>query len=134
MITGLNHVQLAGPRGCEPRMRDFYARVLGLTEIAKPPSLARRGGAWFAGPGFELHIGIEEPFRPARKAHPAFEVEALDEMAARLSAAGYEVTRDDPLEIPDGRRYLRFFTSDPAGNRLEFLKGLPRERERPSEG
>jgi catechol 2,3-dioxygenase-like lactoylglutathione lyase family enzyme len=122
MITGLNHVQLAGPRGCEPRMRDFYARVLGFTEVAKPPDLARRGGVWFAGPGFELHIGIEEPFSPARKAHPAFEVADLDDMAARLTAAGHEVKRDDVLEIPDGRRYTRFFASDPAGNRLEFLQ------------
>jgi catechol 2,3-dioxygenase-like lactoylglutathione lyase family enzyme len=122
MITRLNHVQLAGPRGCEPRMRDFYARVLGLTEIAKPPELASRGGAWFAGPGFELHIGIEEPFTAARKAHPAFEVANLDEVAARLTAAGHDVVPDDALDIPDGRRYLRFFTSDPAGNRLEFLQ------------
>jgi catechol 2,3-dioxygenase-like lactoylglutathione lyase family enzyme len=122
MITRLNHVQLAGPRGCEPRMRDFYARVLGLDEIAKPPSLAGRGGAWFAGPGFELHVGIEEPFTPARKAHPAFEVASLESAAAQLTAAGHEVTRDDPLDIPDGRRYLRFFVNDPAGNRVEFLQ------------
>jgi catechol 2,3-dioxygenase-like lactoylglutathione lyase family enzyme len=122
VITRLNHVQLAGPEGCEPSMRDFYAGVLGFTEVAKPPELARRGGVWFAGEGFELHVGIEEPFAPARKAHPAFEVADLDEVAASLTAAGHEVRPDDPLEIPDGRRYTRFFASDPAGNRLEFLQ------------
>lgn len=122
MITRLNHVQLAGPRGCEPRMRDFYARVLGLTEVAKPPALARRGGVWFAGPGFELHVGVEEPFIPARKAHPAFEVADLKPVADQLTAAGHEVLPDGALEIPDGRRYVRFYTSDPAGNRIEFLQ------------
>ena len=41
----------------------------------------------------------------------------LDELAARLDAAGHAVTWGDD-EIPGMRR---FHTYDPHGNRLEFL-------------
>ncbi|GGL45516.1 HIT domain-containing protein [Nocardia jinanensis] len=103
-------------------MRAFYHGVLGWPELTKPPLLAARGGCWFSVPGVggptaELHIGVEEPFRPARKAHPAFVVH-VDTTAATLIAAGHTVRWADPAEIP-GRR--RFHTDDPAGNRLEFL-------------
>ncbi|MFD6454465.1 glyoxalase, partial [Nocardia sp. NPDC060220] len=60
-----------------------------------------------------------EPFHPARKAHPAFIVD-VDALASAVTAAGYEVHWADPAEIP-GRR--RFHTTDPVGNRLEFLGG-----------
>jgi catechol 2,3-dioxygenase-like lactoylglutathione lyase family enzyme len=119
MITGLHHVQIAAPPGCEETMRRFYGDVLGFTEITKPADLRLRGGVWFAGPGVELHIGIEDPFQPARKAHPGFLVTDLDALAARLT----EVLPHDPLEHPDGRTYRRFHTHDPVGNRLEFLQG-----------
>ncbi len=103
-------------------MRAFYSGVLGWAEVPKPPLLAARGGCWFAvpgtgGPDGELHVGVEEPFHPARKAHPAFVVD-VDAMAAAVAAAGFEVRWADPSEIP-GRR--RFHTNDPVGNRLEFL-------------
>lgn len=120
----LHHVQVAGPEGCEQWMREFYTGVLGWAELPKPPLLAKRGGCWFAvpghgGPDAELHVGIEDDFRPARKAHPAF-VADVDALATRLDAAGHPVTWADPAEIP-GRR--RFHVADPVGNRLEFLEG-----------
>lgn len=118
MITGLHHIQLAAPPGSEEIMRRFYGDTLGLTEIVKPSDLRARGGAWFTGPGVELHIGIEDPFRPARKAHPGFLVSDLDALAARLT----EVLPHDPLEHPGGRVFRRFHTHDPVGNRLEFLQ------------
>ena len=37
MIAGLHHVQLAMPRGQEASAREFYAGVLGMTEVPKPP-------------------------------------------------------------------------------------------------
>lgn len=121
-VSGLHHVQLAAPAGSEPRMREFFVGVLGLTEVDKPADLAARGGAWFRGPEFDLHVGIEKEFTPAKKAHPALLVDDLDALAARLEAAGHPVKRDDLLVIPGGGEYARFFADDPVGNRLEFLQ------------
>ncbi|GGM13176.1 glyoxalase [Dactylosporangium sucinum] len=112
----LHHVQLACPAGSEDVSRRFYADLLGLAEIPKPPALANRGGCWFRGYGLELHLGVEEPFAPARKAHPGMLWPDLDGLAARLAAAGHELTWSD--ELPG---YRRFHTFDPHGNRLEFL-------------
>jgi len=116
----IHHVQLACPMGTEETLRGFYAGVLGLAEIDKPPALAARGGCWFRGDGIELHLGVEDDFRPARKAHPGLRVTGLDDWAGRLSAAGYPVRFDD--EFPGMRR---FYSEDPHGNRLEFLEPLP---------
>ncbi len=44
MITAVDHVQLAAPPVSEERPRAYYVGVLGVTEVPKPPALARRGG------------------------------------------------------------------------------------------
>lgn len=116
MIVGLDHVQLAMPRGEEPAARDFYAALLGMEEVAKPAALAVRGGCWFRSGDAVLHLGVEEPFAPARKAHPALLVTDLDGLEARLAAAGHDCVRSDG-EVPGVRR---FHTHDPFGNRVEF--------------
>jgi catechol 2,3-dioxygenase-like lactoylglutathione lyase family enzyme len=116
----IHHVQLTCPAGSEECLRAFYGGVLGLTEIDKPPALARRGGCWFRGFGIELHLGVEPDFRPARKGHPGLLVSNLDDWAGRLTAAGYPVTFDD--DFPGMRR---FYSEDPHGNRLEFLEPVP---------
>lgn len=121
-ITGMHHVQLAAPEGSEPAMREFFTGILGLTEVAKPAELASRGGAWFEGPGFQLHVGIERDFSPARKAHPALLVDDLDGIAARLAEAGCEVRPESPLTLTDGLEFAHFYVTDPVGNRLEFLQ------------
>jgi catechol 2,3-dioxygenase-like lactoylglutathione lyase family enzyme len=114
----LDHVQLAAPRGCEEEARRFFGGLLGLEEIEKPEPLRARGGVWFRLGGHELHIGVEDPFAAARKAHPAFRVDAgeLDGLAERLAAAGERVEWDDSLP-----GQLRFYTADPWGNRIEIL-------------
>ncbi|GIL30040.1 VOC family protein [Actinocatenispora comari] len=112
----IHHVQLSCPAGSEDALRAFYAGVLGLTEIAKPPVLAARGGCWFRGHGIELHLGVEADFAPARKAHPGLIWPDLDTLAERLTAAGYPVDWDD--NFPGMRR---FHSADCHGNRLEFL-------------
>jgi len=112
----LHHVQLAIPPGGEEACRTFWGGVLGMTEVAKPPVLAARGGCWFRSGALEVHLGVEEPFAPARKAHPGLLVEGLDALAAALSGAGHPVTWDDGFP---GHR--RFYTADPFGNRLELL-------------
>jgi catechol 2,3-dioxygenase-like lactoylglutathione lyase family enzyme len=114
----LDHVQIAAPRGCEAQARWFYGSVIGLPELDKPASLRARGGAWFALADAQLHIGVEEQFAPARKAHPALRrTDAdLEAVAERLVRAGTLPRWDE--EIPGIRR---FFVDDPWGNRLEFL-------------
>jgi ubiquinone/menaquinone biosynthesis C-methylase UbiE/catechol 2,3-dioxygenase-like lactoylglutathione lyase family enzyme len=119
MIEGFDHVQVTAPRTEEARMRAFYGETLGLREIPKPEVLAKRGGAWYACAGAQLHLGLEDQFQPARKAHPAFRVADLAAVRARLEAAGAPITVD--LQLPG---CVRFETRDPAGNRLEFIERL----------
>ena len=115
-LVGLDHVQLAIPAGGEDGARRFYGSLLGLTEVPKPAPLAGRGGCWFVGPGVAVHLGVEEDFRPARKAHVALLVDDLEGLRSTLDAAGTE-TKDD--DAPIGVR--RFYAFDPFGNRLELV-------------
>ena len=123
----LHHVQVSCPPSGEDAARRFYADALGLTEVAKPPALAGRGGCWFRAYDVhgdvvaEIHVGVEEPFLPARKAHPALVVDdeaELDLLAARLRAADHLV---DETERGTFAGHLRFHTADPHGNRVEIL-------------
>ena len=123
-VYGIDHVQIAMPPGEEARARAFYGELLGLSETPKPAELAKRGGVWFeSGPAHQgnlkLHLGVEQDFRPARKAHPAFLVEDLPALAQKIIQAGYETAGDIPLE---GYRRLHVF--DPFGNRIELLEPL----------
>ena len=117
-MVSLDHVQLAAPPGCEAEARRYFGELLGLVEIEKPEPLRSRGGVWFGVGSQQLHVGVAEPFAPARKAHPALRVAPgdLDALAERLSAAGATVIWDDSLP---GER--RFFSADPWGNRIELL-------------
>lgn len=107
------------PEGGEEAARAFYSGVLGLCEQMKPAPLASRGGVWFERGALRLHLGVERPFTPARKAHPALEVSDLSEIAERLSAAGAKPIHDANLH-----GYARFYAFDPFGNRIEFLQPL----------
>jgi catechol 2,3-dioxygenase-like lactoylglutathione lyase family enzyme len=118
-LVGVHHVQLAAPPGSEPALRDFYVGVLGMTEVPKPPELAKRGGAWFRYGSIELHLGVEEDFRPARKAHPGLLVADLSAYADALERRGVQVAWDD--RFPGFRRC---YVSDPHGNRLELMEPL----------
>jgi catechol 2,3-dioxygenase-like lactoylglutathione lyase family enzyme len=114
----LDHVQVAAPPGCEPVARRFYGDLLGLAEVAKPEEMRDAGGVWFALDGAQLHIGVDDGFVPARKAHPALRMtmHQLGRVAERLEAAAAPVTWDHRLP-----GFRRFFTADPWGNRLELL-------------
>ena len=117
-ITGLDHVQLAIPPGGEGRAREFYAALLGMAEVPKPATLSP-SGCWFVGGAAMLHIGIDPDFRPAAKAHPAFLVDDLAALCIRLEAAGCPIREDKPVE-----GYVRFFTQDPFGNRIELMERI----------
>src|SRR6476646_4627913 len=117
-ITGIEHVQVAAPAGCEDAARAFYGTLLGLDEIPKPAALAAGGGCWFRAGAQELHVGVEAPFVPARKAHPGLVADDLGALAGRLRDGGHEVAFDDA--IPGAKR---FHVADPFGNRLEIRQG-----------
>ncbi len=69
-MTVLHHVQVSCPAGTEAAVRAFYGELLGLVEVPKPAGLAQRGGVWFRGAGYELHVGVEDTFAPAKKVIP----------------------------------------------------------------
>jgi catechol 2,3-dioxygenase-like lactoylglutathione lyase family enzyme len=116
-VKRIDHVQLAMPPGQEEEARAFYGDVLGISEVPKPPHLAKRGGCWFEQGALKVHLGVESEFKPARKAHPAFIVSDLGALVTRLQTRGYRVVEDEPL---DG--YNRRYVDDPFGNRIELME------------
>lgn len=116
-IQRINHVQLAMPPGKEGEARAFYSGILGIPEMPKPPNLAKRGGAWFEVGALRVHLGVEADFRPAQKAHPAFEVQDLAALIEACTAGGYRVNTDEPLP-----GYKRAYVFDPFGNRIELME------------
>ena len=113
----IHHVHLACPPHSEQALRFFCVNLLAMVELPKPLALAARGGCWFRHlKGWELHFGVEEDFRPQRKAHPGILCDELETLAKRLEGAGYPVIWDE--ELPG---FGRFYSEDPNGNRLEFL-------------
>lgn len=111
----IDHVQMAIPVGGEPVARDFYAGVLGLTEVPKPAVMAARGGAWFEAGSVRVHVGAEADFRPARKAHPAL---VLRDLRAFVTARALHVEWSDEIEGT-----VRCHLDDPFGNRIELIEG-----------
>ncbi|MGH7015515.1 MAG: VOC family protein [Caulobacteraceae bacterium] len=115
-VFSIDHVQLAMPAGGEEKARAFYGALLGLPEKAKPQALEARGGCWFERGDLKIHLGVETPFRAARKAHVALLCENIDGLAGRARAEGLEVVEDGHLT-----EVKRIFVFDPFGNRLELI-------------
>ncbi len=115
LLDAIDHVQLAMPPGGEELATWFYEGVLGVPRVPKPPHLAVRGGCWFERGALRIHLGVQDDFVPATKAHPAFTVVDLDRLEATITTHGLPVRRvDDPLE-PDV-----LYVDDPFGNRIEL--------------
>ena len=117
-FSAIDHVQLAAPPNSEDAARRFYGELLGMRELPKPPSLAQRGGVWFASGDVQIHIGIEQDFRPSRKSHPALRCSDYDRLLARLRSAGVEVS-----EVNDIPGVRRAYVLDLFGNRIELVAG-----------
>lgn len=116
-VIGIDHVQLAMPHGGEDQARRFYAGVLGMHEIDKPPHLAVNGGCWFQGGAAHIHLGVEEGHIPSRKAHPALLVDDLAGLTRRLEMAGMQFVAGKPLA-----GIIRGDITDPFGNRIELIQ------------
>jgi catechol 2,3-dioxygenase-like lactoylglutathione lyase family enzyme len=117
-FSAIDHVQLAIPVGGEDRARAFYGTLLGMKEVAKPAELAKRGGCWFECGPVQIHLGVEEDFRPARKAHPALRCFDYDQLVARLREGRIEIQTDDSIAGVE-----RCHIADPFGNRIELIRG-----------
>ena len=118
LVVEIDHVQIAAPKGCESDARKFFGDLLGLSEIQKPVALQSRGGCWFRVGSRQLHIGIEDGFSPATKAHPAFATRDIEALSERLEQAGVQISWDDAV----------------AGTRLvAALRGWHRGEEEPVE-
>ena len=115
-VVAIDHVQLAMPAGQEDAARRFYAGLLGLTEVPKPPHLAVRGGAWFESEGVKIHLGVDPDFRPARKAQPGLRVSDLHGLLETLRAAGHAISEGDAGDADE-----HVYVDDPFGNRLELI-------------
>ena len=117
-VVGVDHVQLAMPAGADAEARAvaFYQGVLGLPRRPKPPELAVRGGCWFEEGAAKVHLGVEEDFRPARKAHPGLLVDDLDGLCRALEVAGHPPRRAE--DVPGKPQW---YVDDPFGNRIELL-------------
>ena len=115
-VDRIDHVQLAMPAGAEDRATAFYEGVLGIPRVPKPAALEARGGCWFEREGLRVHLGVEDDFRPARKAHPALAVTGLESLCDALEAAGHPVRRtEDVPGVP------QWYVDDPFGNRVELV-------------
>lgn len=105
------------PRGGEDAARAFYAGVLGIPEVAKPEPQAARGGCWFEQGELRVHLGVEDDFRPARKAHPAI---IVDDLLAMLTDLGEDAAGDVLTRWPNGAASL--YLDDPFGSRIELIQ------------
>jgi catechol 2,3-dioxygenase-like lactoylglutathione lyase family enzyme len=114
-FSAIDHVQLAIPVGGEPRARHFYCALLGFVEVPKPPA-SKPGDCWFESGDVRVHLGVEDDFRAARKAHPALRCRDYAGLLARLGAAGVE-TRP-ASDVPG---VTRCHVDDPFGNRIELI-------------
>ena len=117
-VIAIDHVQISAPAACEEEARRFYGGLLGMAEIPKPEAIRARGGCWFSAGAQELHIGVEEPFAPAGKAHPSLVGSDLDELRHRFRSAGVVFEEDAKIAGVE-----RMFVHDPFGNRLELRRG-----------
>lgn len=118
-LQGLHHVQLAMPAGEEEAAVRFYGTVLGLEQVPKPSELSPAGGVWFRRGSLEVHLGVEERFRPAVKAHPAFLVTDIEALRSRIEEAGYRIADSSPIQLAG---YHRIYVRDPFGNRVELIE------------
>ena len=116
-VAALDHVQVAMPKGGESEARYFFTGILGLREIEKPDDLKSRGGCWFGGDGFQVHLGVEENFTPAKTSHIALRVTDLENIVALLRDKGHHV------QDLQSRGLERFCcTTDSFGNRIELIQ------------
>ncbi|MCM3585984.1 glyoxalase [Mesobacillus maritimus] len=119
-FNDIDHIQLAAPKGKEKEAREFFCGILRMEEIEKPVALKTNGGAWFKSGNVQIHVGIEEPFSPSKKAHPAFKIENLEGLKQHLTK--HKILFIEDHLLPGANR---IHIHDPFGNRIELLEWKP---------
>ena len=110
----LEHVSVTSPEELEEEVTAWYRDLLNLQEMEKP-SGTRAKGAWFQVGDQQVHVTIDE-HNPAKVSHFGIVVDDFEEVVERLRSAGCHIEQASPIP---GRR--RFYTRDPAGNRVEII-------------
>lgn len=113
----IDHIQLAFPPGNVDKARKFFVEDLGMVEDERPPQLQKREGAWFRKDTCIIHVGVDPDFKPQKKGHPALIVENIESLYDSLESKGYPLLWEESIE-----GVKRFFTEDPFGNRIEFIR------------
>ena len=113
-IRGLDHVSVSTPEELETEVLEFYENFLGLAPLDKPAG-TRSSGGWFTVGDLELHVSLDS-HNPPPTPHFAVTVDDFDAIVGRLRDSGFHIEQARP--IPGSRR---FFTRDPAGNRIEIV-------------
>jgi len=122
LIKSLHHVDIIIPKGSEEFAREFYCKLLGFLEIAKPDILNSNGGLWLQLDNCQLHLSIEkkEGYNPRNtKAHIAYQVFDIQKLEKLLLKNKYIVKKQ--TQIPG---MTRIESEDPFGDRIEFLEVL----------
>ena len=120
-ILAIDHFQVSIPNGKLAEALAFYVDVLGFIRVAKPAELSQTG-AWLTNGesnSVALHLGEENDFSPAPRAHPALRVANIAPLLAKATAAGCTVRHDCG---PNG--YIRASVFDPFNNRIELMQRL----------
>jgi catechol-2,3-dioxygenase len=120
----LNHYNLRANREMLDALRDFYCKVVGLTQGKRPPFSSF--GYWlYAGDSDVLHLTEAAPGESraidvsTTFDHVAFACVNRAEVEARLRALGIQFSVDCvPLT-----REVQLFFQDPAGNGVELSFG-----------
>jgi catechol 2,3-dioxygenase-like lactoylglutathione lyase family enzyme len=112
-VLALDHVNVTAPQELEQEVVEWYEKCLGLPRIDKPEG-TRPSGAWFRLGTQQLHVSVDE-HNPHQMAHLGVVVNDFETVVERLRGAGCHI--EQASTIP-GRR--RFYTRDPAGNRIEI--------------
>ncbi|MBK5227742.1 MAG: VOC family protein [Actinobacteria bacterium] len=113
-VLELDHVTVTSPAELESEVIQWYEQVLGLERVDKLEGDGEKG-AWFSLGRGQLHLSLD-PHNPPRKAHFAVAVRDFEGVVEHLRGHGCHI--EQATEIP-GRH--RFFTRDPAGNRIELF-------------
>lgn len=117
-ISGFHHIQIKIPNGKGEVARDFYCKLLGLTEIETPDNQKSLHGFWVRIGDLKLQIQvISDMAETTTNSRLAFYVTNLRDWRGRL---GKEGIMFEELTLIPGRDYIRF--RDPFGNWIEFLE------------
>jgi catechol 2,3-dioxygenase-like lactoylglutathione lyase family enzyme len=111
-IQGLDHVTVTTPEELESEVVAWYRECLRLPTVDRPDGAT---GSWFKAGSQEVHVSVD-PHNPPKTAHFGLTVDDLPVAIDRLRSFGCHI--EQAKSIP-GRQ--RFFTRDPAGNRVEIL-------------